>query len=258
MKKQVKNNQSATPVVTVKNLTKSFNDKKVLDQINLTVEENEVISIIGPSGTGKSTLLRCINYLTVPTAGEITINNITVNAENAKPKDINKLRKQSAMVFQDYNLFKNMTVLENVSEALVLVQKKSKAEAKEIAIDAIEKVGLTDKLNAYPQSLSGGQQQRVGIARAIATRPAVLLLDEPTSALDPELINEMLKLIESLIETFNMTTLIVSHEMNFVRDISSRVLFIDEGHIKVQGTPDEVFNQSTDERLNRFLSRITH
>lgn len=188
-------------LVKVEHLYKEFDaETKVLSDINLTINKNEVIAILGPSGTGKSTLLRCLNYLTVPTKGKITIGDVTVDAEHHTKKDVIELRKHSSMVFQGYNLFKNKTALENVMEALTQVQKKSKSEAEKIALELLEKVGMLERKDFYPSKLSGGQQQRVGIARALAVNPNVVLFDEPTSALDPELVGEVLNTIKSLAE----------------------------------------------------------
>ena len=209
-----------TQLVKVEHLYKEFDENtKVLEDINLTINKNEVIAILGPSGTGKSTLLRCLNYLTVPTKGKITIGDVTVDAQNHTKKDVIELRKHSSMVFQGYNLFKNKTALENVMEALTVVQKKSKAEAEKIALELLDKVGMSERKDFYPSKLSGGQQQRVGIARALAVNPNVVLFDEPTSALDPELVGEVLNTIKSLAEE-GTTMILVTHEIGFAREVA--------------------------------------
>ena len=244
-----------TQLVKIEHLYKEFDENtKVLSDINLTINKNEVIAILGPSGTGKSTLLRCLNYLTVPTKGKITIGDIAVDAENHSKKDVIELRKHSSMVFQGYNLFKNKTALENVMEALTVVQKKSKADAEKIALELLDKVGMSERKDFYPSKLSGGQQQRVGIARALAVNPNVVLFDEPTSALDPELTGEVLRVIRSLAD-LHITMVIVTHEMNFARDISDRVIFMDKGVIAVEGTPQEVFS-SNNTRIKEFLGKF--
>ena len=245
-----------TQLVKVEHLYKEFDENtKVLEDINLTINKNEVIAILGPSGTGKSTLLRCLNYLTVPTKGKITIGDVTVDAQNHTKKDVIELRKHSSMVFQGYNLFKNKTALENVMEALTVVQKKSKAEAEKIALELLDKVGMSERKDFYPSKLSGGQQQRVGIARALAVNPNVVLFDEPTSALDPEMVGEVLELMKQLARE-GMTMVVVTHEMGFAKEVGSRVIFIDSGQIKEQAKPDEFFDHPKDLRLQEFLSKI--
>ena len=244
-----------TQLVKVEHLYKEFDENtKVLEDINLTINKNEVIAILGPSGTGKSTLLRCLNYLTVPTKGKITIGDVTVDAQNHTKKDVIELRKHSSMVFQGYNLFKNKTALENVMEALTVVQKKSKAEAEKIALELLDKVGMSERKDFYPSKLSGGQQQRVGIARALAVNPNVVLFDEPTSALDPELTGEILKVIKSLASE-HMTMVIVTHEMNFARKVADKIIFMDKGVIAEEGTPEEVF-ASDNARMKEFLGKL--
>ena len=245
-----------TQLVKVEHLYKEFDENtKVLEDINLTINKNEVIAILGPSGTGKSTLLRCLNYLTVPTKGKITIGDVTVDAQNHTKKDVIELRKHSSMVFQGYNLFKNKTALENVMEALTVVQKKSKAEAEKIALELLDKVGMSERKDFYPSKLSGGQQQRVGIARALAVNPNVVLFDEPTSALDPEMVGEVLELMKQLARE-GMTMVVVTHEMGFAKEVGSRVIFIDAGQIKEQAKPEEFFENPKDPRLKEFLSKI--
>ena len=214
-----------------------------------------MIAILGPSGTGKSTLLRCLNYLTVPTKGKITIGDVTVDAQNHTKKDVIELRKHSSMVFQGYNLFKNKTALENVMEALTVVQKKSKAEAEKIALELLDKVGMSERKDFYPSKLSGGQQQRVAIARALAMEPELLLLDEPTSALDPELVGEVLDTIKKAANE-GYTMLLVSHEMNFVKNVATRVIFLENGKIIEDGPPKEVFNHPKSDRVREFFAKI--
>ena len=237
-------------------LYKEFDENtKVLEDINLTINKNEVIAILGPSGTGKSTLLRCLNYLTVPTKGKITIGDVTVDAQNHTKKDVIELRKHSSMVFQGYNLFKNKTALENVMEALTVVQKKSKAEAEKIALELLDKVGMSERKDFYPSKLSGGQQQRVGIARALAVNPNVVLFDEPTSALDPELVGEVLNTIKSLAEE-GTTMILVTHEIGFAREVASRILFMDGGRIAADGRPEEIIDHPENQRLQQFLNFV--
>ena len=246
------------PMVKIEHLYKEFDsDTKVLKDINLTINKNEVIAILGPSGTGKSTLLRCLNYLTVPTKGIIEIGDIRIDAENHTKKDVIELRKHSSMVFQGYNLFKNKTAIENVMEALVVVQKKSKEEAEKTALELLAKVGMLERKDFYPSKLSGGQQQRVGIARALAVNPNVLLLDEPTSALDPELVGEVLNTIKSLAEE-GTTMILVTHEIGFAREVATRVLFMDGGQIAADGTPEEIIDHPENERIQQFLKFISN
>ena len=246
------------PMVKIEHLYKEFDSyTKVLKDINLTINKNEVIAILGPSGTGKSTLLRCLNYLTVPTKGIIEIGDIRIDAENHTKKDVIELRKHSSMVFQGYNLFKNKTAIENVMEALVVVQKKSKEEAEKTALELLAKVGMLERKDFYPSKLSGGQQQRVGIARALAVNPNVLLFDEPTSALDPELVGEVLNTIKSLAEE-GTTMILVTHEIGFAREVATRVLFMDGGQIATDGTPEEIIDHPENERIQQFLKFISN
>lgn len=242
-------------MITVKNLKKNFGNLEVLKDINLHVDKGEVISILGPSGSGKSTFLRCLNYLEIPTSGVLTIGDTTINAKTANKTEINSLRKESAMVFQNYNLFNNKTVLENVTEALIVVKKLSKAEAINIAIDSLKKVGMEEKKDVYPKTLSGGQKQRVSIARAIALNPKVILFDEPTSALDPELVSEVLSVIKDLARE-HRTMLIVTHEMSFAHDVSDRIIFMDNGYIIEEGTPKEIFSNPKQDRTKQFLNKF--
>lgn len=243
----------AEALIKIEHLYKSFGDTEVLKDINLELNRNEVTAIIGPSGTGKSTLLHCLDYLTVPSRGKITIGGDTVDAEHHTKADVNALRRHSAMVFQSYNLFKNKTALGNVMEPLVTVQKMPKAEAEKKALKYLDIVGMTERKDFYPSKLSGGQQQRVGIARALAVEPNVLLLDEPTSALDPQLVGEVLATIRKL-ANMGMTMVLVTHEIHFAHDVADRVIFMDGGVVAADGTPQEVIDSRSNERLNEFLS----
>jgi len=246
---------STHKMLLLKNLQISFNDEQVLKGINLTVNKGDVVTLIGPSGTGKTTLLRCINYLEKPDDGEITLGDVHLDYKSIRKKEILKIRRKTAMVFQQYNLFKHKTVIENVMEAQMVVQKKSKKAAYEKSMEELEKVGLIDKINAYPSQLSGGQQQRVSIARALAVEPEVILFDEPTSALDPELVGEVLKVIEAVAKS-GITIVLVTHEMSFAQNISTKVVFMDKGKIVEEGTPTEIFNQSSNERTREFLNQF--
>lgn len=242
-------------MIKVTGLKKSFKKLEVLKDINLEVKTGEVVVILGPSGSGKSTFLRCLNYLEQPDSGEISIGDVNINVENVSKKDIANLRKQSAMVFQHYNLFNNKTVLENVTEALIIVKKSNKDEAIKIALDALKKVGMEDKKDVYPGTLSGGQKQRVSIARAMAINPNVILFDEPTSALDPELVTEVLNVIKDLAKE-HRTMIIVTHEMSFARDVGDRIIFMSDGVVVEEGTPNEIFKSPKNDRTKQFLSRF--
>lgn len=241
-------------MVKIENLSKSFGDLHVLSKVNLTVNTGEVLSIIGPSGTGKSTLLRCMNYLEVPDEGSITIDDITVDAKNHTDKDVFELRKHSAMIFQNYNLFANKNVLHNVMEPLVTAKKITPKEAEEIAHRNLKTVGMDEFSDKYPITLSGGQQQRVAIARSMAIQPNVMLLDEPTSALDPEWVNEVLDVIENLAKE-HYTMIIVTHEMEFARDVSDRIIFMENGNIVEEGTPEEILDHPKNPRTVAFLRK---
>lgn len=244
-------------MLKVKDIKLSFGNNEVLKGINFKIEKGQVISIIGPSGSGKSTFLRSLNFLETPDEGEITFDGKVFNIKNMSKKDINELRKYTTMVFQNYNLFRNKTALENVIEGLIVVKKMNKSKAVEIGIKMLQKVGLQDKAGSYPNQLSGGQQQRVAIARAIAMNPEVILLDEPTSALDPELIGEVLKVIKDMVNE-HMTMIIVTHEMQFAREISDYIIFMDGGVIVEEGTPERIFNNTESERLQNFLRRYSN
>ncbi|NLJ98816.1 MAG: amino acid ABC transporter ATP-binding protein [Tissierellia bacterium] len=242
-------------MIRLKNIHKSFGDLEVIKGIDLDINNGEVISIIGPSGTGKSTLLRCINCLEMADQGEIQIEDYVVNLNKITKQDKLWLRRNTAMVFQGFYLFNNKTVLGNITEGLKVVKKMKKSEAEERALQILEQVGLLDKKDNYPSSLSGGQQQRVAIGRAIALEPKIFLFDEPTSALDPELVNEVLILIKELAKQ-NKTMLIVTHEINFARNVSHRVCFMDQGVILEQGPAKEVIDNPKNERTRQFLNVV--
>lgn len=238
-------------MIKIENLHKRFGDLHVLKGINYEIHEKEVVCVIGPSGSGKSTFLRCINLLEEITDGAVYIDGVKVN----NPKtDINKIRAEVGMVFQQFNLFPHMTVLDNITMAPVLIRKMNKQDAESLAYELLQKVGLREKAQNYPQQLSGGQQQRVAIARALAMKPKVMLFDEPTSALDPEMVNEVLDVIKQLANE-GMTMVIVTHEMGFAREVSDRVLFMDNGVILEDGTPEEIFEHPKHERTKAFLSK---
>ncbi|MCY8827021.1 amino acid ABC transporter ATP-binding protein [Bacillus atrophaeus] len=242
-------------MIQVKNIRKAFKDLVVLDGIDLEVKRGEVVAIIGPSGSGKSTLLRCLNLLERPDQGLIEIGEAKLNAEKYTRKEAHQLRQQTAMVFQNYNLFKNKTALQNITEALIVSQKKSREEANRIGMDILKQVGLEHKANSYPITMSGGQQQRIGIARALAVNPHAILLDEPTSALDPELVAGVLQVIQSIAEK-QTTMIIVTHEMAFAREVADKVIFMADGHIIEQGTPEELFDHPKSERTKRFIKQV--
>ena len=242
-------------MIEVKNLHKSFGKNHVLKGIDLTVETGEVVTIIGSSGSGKSTFLRTLNFLDSASIGEIKLDDIYIDVSNAKKKDILNIRRNTAMVFQGYNLFKRRTALENVMEALIFVQKQDKEKVKIKSIELLTKVGLSDRINYYPHQLSGGQQQRVAIARALAINPKVILFDEPTSALDPEMVSEVLDVIKSIAHS-GITLIIVTHEMNFAREVSDRVIFFDNGGILEEGNPKEFFFNPKEERTKQFLKNF--
>ena len=245
-------------MIKVTNLHKSFGELAVLKGIDFQADTGEVIVIIGPSGMGKSTFLRCINYIERPEKGIIEIDNVKVDAEKCTEKEIKQLRLKTSMVFQNYNIFKNKTVIENVMLPMTSVQKIEKEIAKEKALQYLDQVGLLDKVNEYPSRLSGGQQQRVGIARAMAVNPKLILLDEPTSSLDPELVLGILDILRNLANEHKRTMIIVTHEMSFAKDVSDRVVFMDQGVIEEQGTPDALFNHPVSERTKEFLKAFTN
>lgn len=243
-------------MITIENLHKSFGNLHVLKGIDFQAKEGEVVTIIGPSGMGKSTFLRCVNYIEHPEKGRITIDGNSVDAENYSEKAVRELRMKSSMVFQNYNIFKNKTVIENVMLPMIAVKKMPKSIAYEKAIEYLKKVELMDKLDEYPSRLSGGQQQRVGIARAMAVNPKVILLDEPTSSLDPELVSGILDILRNLANEHRCTMLIVTHEMRFAREVADRVIFMDEGRIIEEGKPEEIFVSPKNERTRKFLERF--
>lgn len=239
-------------MIKVCNLKKSFGDNHVLKGIDYEIHQGEKIAIIGPSGSGKSTLLRCMNLLETPTSGEIYFNDKLIT----DPKtDINKVRQQMGMVFQHFNLFNNKTVLGNITLALVNLKLMRKEEANTRALELLDMVGLKEKAESYPSQLSGGQKQRVAIARSLAMNPMLMLFDEPTSALDPEMVGDVLEIMKQLADD-GMTMAIVTHEMGFAKEVASRVIFMDQGVILEEGTPDEIFNSPKDPRLQDFLSKV--
>lgn len=239
-------------MLTIGHLTKSFGDNRVLNDISLQIDQGQVVAIIGPSGSGKSTLLRCINLLETPDSGTLKIADTQVTAGNISRQQENELRKHTGMVFQHYNLFKNKTALENVTESLIIAKRMPKAQANEIGYALLDKVGLRHKADSYPATLSGGQQQRVSIARALAVKPKVLLFDEPTSALDPELVNEVLQVIRSIVD-HQTTMILVTHEMSFARDVADRVIFMADGEIVEDGSAAALFDNPQHQRTRRFL-----
>ncbi|GGI40447.1 arginine ABC transporter ATP-binding protein [Mammaliicoccus stepanovicii] len=240
-------------MIELQNLKKSFKGKEVIKGINLSIDKGEVVTLIGRSGSGKTTLLRMINALEIPTEGFVSVNGETYTADNKKSQI--KVRKQSGMVFQSYNLFPHKTAIENVMEGLITVKKLSKQKAYEDALQLLNKVGLESVKDQRPHALSGGQQQRVAIARALAMNPKVMLFDEPTSALDPELVNDVLQVIKELANE-GMTMVIVTHEMRFAQEVSDRMIFINDGLIGEEGTPEELFNHPKTDALKKFLNVI--
>ena len=239
-------------MINITNLYKNFGDLEVLKNISTEIKKGEIISIIGPSGSGKSTFLRCINKLEDPSSGHIYIDGMDLMDKNT---DINKIRERVGMVFQHFNLFPNMTVLENLTLSPTMVKKESKEEAEKYALYLLEKVGLSDKASSYPTQLSGGQKQRIAIARALAMKPEVILFDEPTSALDPEMIKEVLDVMRDLAKE-GMTMLIVTHEMGFARNVGNRILFMDNGEIIEDCSPKDFFENPTNERIKDFLNKV--
>ncbi len=239
-------------IIRIEHLYKRFGHVVALDDVSLSVKKGEVVVIIGPSGAGKSTLLRCINHLEKPDRGTIIVDGIPLTHEKA---NINKIRAEVGMVFQQFNLFPHLTALENITLAQIVVRKRSRQEAERIAMELLEKVGIPDKAHAYPAQLSGGQQQRVAIARALAMQPKIMLFDEPTSALDPEMIKEVLDVMLQLARE-GMTMVVVSHEMGFVKAAADRVIFMDAGKIVEEGTVEQIFNNPREERTKAFLSKI--
>ncbi|MGW8024780.1 amino acid ABC transporter ATP-binding protein [Staphylococcus xylosus] len=243
-------------MINIKHLIHKYNENTILNDVSFTQEQGTVTAIIGPSGSGKTTLLRTLNALALPESGTITIDNETFNTSKHTKKDITKLRQKSAMVFQNYNLFKNKTILENITVGLIHGKNYSINEAKEIALSYLERVNLANQKDKYPIQLSGGQSQRIGIIRALALNPDVLLLYEPTSALDPESIQSVLSLIKSIAQE-GMTMVLVTHEIEFAKAIADQMIFIDDGQIIHQGTPQEVLENTNSERVHRFLNKVS-
>ena len=241
-------------IIVVKNLHKEFGEVKALNGVSLNIGRGKVVVIIGPSGSGKSTLLRCINHLEVETAGEVWVNNQRLNGNS---KELNRVRADIGMVFQHFNLYPHLTVLENITLAQRIVRKTPADRAKEIAMEQLTRVGIADKANSYPSQLSGGQQQRVAIARALAMKPQIMLFDEPTSALDPEMIKEVLDVMLMLAKE-GITMVIVTHEMGFARAAADEIIFMDEGQIIEHTTPQQLFNYPSHPRTRAFLSQILH
>ena len=239
-------------VIALNHLEKSFGSHAVLKDINLTVNRGEVISVIGSSGSGKSTMLRCINLLEIPTGGDILYEGVNIRDKSVKLTDY---RAKVAMVFQQFNLFNNMTALDNCVKPQMIVLKRTRDEAEEIALEFLEKVGMSAYIYAKPSQLSGGQKQRIAIARALSMNPDVILFDEPTSALDPEMVGEVLEVMQGLARS-GYTMIVVTHEMGFAREVSDRVIFMDGGYIVEEGTPDEIFSSPKQERTKQFLSKV--
>ncbi|MDF2935205.1 MAG: amino acid transporter ATP-binding protein [Paenibacillaceae bacterium] len=239
-------------IIEVSQLAKSFGANRVLENINVAIKTQEVVVVIGPSGSGKSTFLRCLNLLEEPTGGEIRIEGVSLMDKDTK---ITEIRQEVGMVFQQFNLFPHKTVLENITLAPVQIRKWPLERAKKKAIELLEKVGLSEKADAYPASLSGGQSQRVAIARALAMEPKVMLFDEPTSALDPEMVGEVLAVMKDLAKE-GMTMVVVTHEMGFAREVGDRVIFMEQGHIVEEGPPEQIFGSPRQERTQEFLSKV--
>lgn len=242
-------------MLEIRNIKKSFGSQQVLKDINISVGSGDVVAILGPSGSGKTTLLRCVNFLERADAGEVQLGDLKLDAHKASKKEIYGFRRHTAFVFQNYNLFKNKNVLENVTEGLIVGRKVPKAEAIERAERALEEVGMADRKDAYAPELSGGQQQRVGIARAMAVDPDVILFDEPTSALDPELVGDVLNVMRTLADQ-GRTMVVVTHEMAFARDVATKVVFMEGGNVVESGKPSEIFSHPKEERTRQFLSRF--
>ena len=243
-------------MLEIQNLTKIFGNLKVLDGVSLAVEQGDVVAILGPSGSGKTTMLRCLNFLETADSGVLTFDGEAFDMRTISRRDVARLRKKTAFVFQNYNLFRNKTALENVTEGLIIGRHMPKAQAIDIAKKALTKVGLADRMDHYPVQLSGGQQQRVGIARAIATNPEIIYFDEPTSALDPELIGEVLAVMRQLAEE-GMTMLVVTHELNFAKNVSSKVLFMEDGSILEEASSHDFFAAPREGRVREFLRSIS-
>lgn len=239
-------------MIKVENLTKSFGELEVLKGINQEIKDGEVVVVIGPSGSGKSTFLRCLNLLEEPTSGKIFVDDDEITSKDI---DINKVREEMGMVFQSFNLFNNLNIIDNITLAPTLVKKIEKDQAEKKAMELLERVGLPDKRDSFPKSLSGGQKQRIAIARALAMNPKVMLFDEPTSALDPEMVGEVLDIMKDLAKE-GMTMVVVTHEMGFAREVGDRILFMDGGYIVEEGSPEEVFGNPKNERTQSFLAKV--
>ena len=242
-------------MIRYQNIHKVFGELEVLKGIDFEIGTGEVVCILGPSGSGKTTLLRCTNFLECPTKGLVTVGDVTIDAEKHTKKEVRAIRKLSTMVFQSYNLFRNKTALQNVTAGLSVVQKKSRAEAREIGEHYLNLVGMSDRMDYYPSQLSGGQQQRVGIARALALQPHAILFDEPTAALDPELVGEVLGVMKKVART-GITMAVVTHEMGFAREVADRVVFMDDGVVVEQGPPDKVLDNPENPRTRQFLRAV--
>lgn len=242
-------------MISLQGITKRFGAHTVFQDVDLSLSQGEIIVVIGPSGTGKSTLLRCINFLERPDSGQLQVGDLRIDTQRASRADILALRRRTAFVFQSYGLFANKTALENISEGMIVVDKLSKADAHARGREILARIGLADKADAYPASLSGGQQQRVGIGRAMAANADVILFDEPTSSLDPQWVEEVLSLMKQL-TVERQTMIVVTHEMQFARDVADRVVFMDDGGIVEQGPPETLFTAPKDERTQRFLRKI--
>lgn len=243
-------------MVKLKNIHKSFGENHVLKGVDLNISKGEVVVILGPSGSGKTTLLRTINFLDAADDGSVTVSDLKVDCKKHSKTDVIELRRKTAMVFQNYNLFQNKTILENVTEGLIVVKKYKKEDAIKAGIAILDKVGLSDRNDFYPSTLSGGQQQRAGIARALILDPDVILFDEPTSALDPELVGEVLNTIKAVAQT-GITMIVVTHEISFAKEVASRVIFMEGGHIIEEGKPEDILVKPQEPRTQQFLSRIT-
>ncbi|MDU2503740.1 MAG: amino acid ABC transporter ATP-binding protein [Peptoniphilus harei] len=239
-------------MIKVENLTKSFGELEVLKGINQEIKDGEVVVVIGPSGSGKSTFLRCLNLLESPTSGKIFVDDEEITS---KKIDINKVREEMGMVFQSFNLFNNLNILDNITLAPTLVKKMEKSKAEEKARELLARVGLPDKAEAFPKSLSGGQKQRIAIARALAMNPKVMLFDEPTSALDPEMVGEVLDIMKDLARE-GMTMVVVTHEMGFAREVGDRIIFMDGGYVVEEGSPEEIFGNPQNDRTKDFLGKV--
>lgn len=242
-------------MISVKNLKKAFGEHQVLKGIDLDIQKGDVVAILGPSGSGKTTLLRCLNFLEKADEGELVFDNEKIDLNTIDKHSIHEIRSKTAFVFQNFNLFANKTVLENVTIGLTVARKMSKKQADEIGIQMLKKVGLENKLDSYPDQLSGGQQQRVAIARALAGKPEIIYFDEPTSALDPELIGEVLNVIKEL-ALEGMTMIVVTHEMNFAQNVSERIVFMDEGNIIEDCATKDFFNNQNNERIRNFIKNV--